>query len=107
MTVPQQAATIALCAIGTMITRFLPFIIFREKRPVPRFVQYLGKALPLAIFAMLIVYCLKDVSLASAPHGVPHFASIAVTAGVHLWRRSMILSMLAGTACYMIILRLL
>ena len=102
MTLFQQAATIALCALGTMLTRFLPFIIFREGRPVPRFVQYLGKALPLATFALLIVYSLKDTAVASWPHGLPELASIAVTAAVHLWRRSMLLSIVAGTACYMI-----
>ena len=73
---------------------------------MPRFVQYLGKALPLATFALLIVYCLKDVSVAAPPHGVHELASIAVTVAVHLWRRNMLLSIVAGTACYMLILRL-
>ena len=106
MTAWQQAATIALCAAGTMLTRFLPFIIFREGRPVPRFVQYLGKALPLATFALLIVYCLKDADVAAPPHGIPELASIAATVAAHLWRRSMLLSIVAGTACYMLLLRL-
>ena len=73
---------------------------------MPRFVQYLGKALPLATFALLIVYCLKDTEIAAAPHGLPELASIAVTVAAHLWRRSMLLSIVAGTACYMIIIRI-
>ena len=106
MTLWQQAVTIALCALGTMATRFLPFMIFQEKRPVPRYVQYLGNALPLAIFAMLIVYCLKDTSIALPPHGIPELISIIATVAVHLWRRNMLLSIFAGTACYMLIVQL-
>ncbi|OUO92873.1 branched-chain amino acid transporter permease [Cloacibacillus sp. An23] len=101
MTQAQEIMTIAICVAGTMATRFLPFIIFREGRPVPAYVRYLGKALPSAIFAMLVVYCLKDVRFAAPPHGLPEFIAIAVTVLLHLWRRSMMLSIFCGTACYM------
>ena len=57
MTIPQQIITIGLCALGTMITRFLPFIVFRENRKTPAFIQYIGKYLPGAVFGMLVVYC--------------------------------------------------
>ena len=60
MTHFQQIVIIAACALATMITRFLPFFIFSEKRPTPRFIMYLGKALPSAVFGMLVVYCLKN-----------------------------------------------
>lgn len=105
MTLAQQAATIALCALATLITRFLPFLVFRPGRPTPRYVQYLGKALPAAIFGMLVVYCLKDVSFLSGGHGLPELIAIAVTAGIHLWRGQMLLSVAGGTACYMLLVQ--
>ena len=62
MTMSQQVITIALCVAGTMLTRFLPFAVFNGKRPTPRYIQYLGKVLPGAVFAMLVIYCLRNVS---------------------------------------------
>lgn len=105
MTAAQEAITIAICVAGTMATRFLPFAVFREGRPVPRYVQYLGKALPSAIFAMLVVYCLRNVDFTGGRHGLPELASIAATAALHLWRRNMLLSILGGTVCYMALVR--
>lgn len=106
MTLTQQILTIAMCMLGTMLTRFLPFLLFREKRPTPAFIRYLGDALPLALFAMLIVYCLKDVKLLSGTHGLPEAVSILVTATLHLKKGNMLLSIAGGTACYMALLRL-
>lgn len=71
MTLTEQIITIALCAVATMLTRFLPFWVFSSKKPTPKFIQYLGKALPAAIFGMLVVYCLKDVQFATGFHGAP------------------------------------
>ena len=84
MTHTQEILTIAICVVGTMATRFLPFLIFREVRPVPPYVQYLGKALPSAIFAMLVVYCLRNVDFTGGAHGLPELVSIAATAALHL-----------------------
>ena len=106
MTLPQQIITIALCVAGTMLTRFLPFLVFSPKKPTPRFVQYLGKALPCAIFGMLIIYCLKNVDMLSGSHGMPELIAIAVTVGLHLWRRQMLLSIAGGTLCYMLFVQL-
>lgn len=106
MTLPQQIITIALCVAGTMLTRFLPFLVFSPKKPTPRFVQYLGKALPCAIFGMLIIYCLKNVDMLSGSHGMPELIAIAVTVGLHLWRRQMLLSIAGGTLCYMLLVQL-
>ena len=92
MTVTEQILTIAICALGTMATRFLPFIIFSSTRPIPRFVQYLGKALPGAVFGMLVVYCLKNVSLLSYSFGLPEL--IAIIFVVLLF--SMLLTKLVG-----------
>lgn len=105
MTVLQQVATIALCALGTMLTRYLPFLVFSAKKPTPRYIQYLGKALPSAIFGMLVIYCLKDVSLFSGSHALPELVAIAVTVALHCWKRQMLLSIAGGTVCYMLLVQ--
>lgn len=105
MTVPQQIITIAMCVIGTMMTRFLPFLIFSEKRPTPLFIRYIGKWLPSAVFGMLVIYCLKNVSLARSPHGLPEFIAILFTVILHLRKRQMLFSIAGGTLCYMLLLR--
>ena len=105
MTLQQQIITIAMCVVGTMLTRFLPFLVFRPKRPTPRYIQYLGRVLPGAVFAMLIIYCLRDVSLLQGSHGLPELIAIAVTVGLHLWKRQMLLSIAGGTICYMLLVQ--
>lgn len=106
MTLPQQIVTIALCALATMATRFLPFLIFGGKKPTPRYVQYLGKALPGAIFAMLAVYCLRNVTPLTGSHALPELIAIAVTVGLHLWKRQTLLSIAGGTVVYMLLVQL-
>ena len=106
MTVTQQLITIAVVAIGTMLTRFLPFIIFPEGKPTPKYIQYVGKALPPAVFGLLVVYCLKNVTLLTGSHGLPELIAIAVVVLLHLWKRQMLLSIAAGTICYMLLVQL-
>ncbi len=106
MSAVQQVITIGVCVFATMLTRFLPFFIFSEKRPTPRYIQYLGHALPAAIFGMLVIYCLKNVSLLSGSHGLPELLAILVTAAMHLWKRQMLLSIAAGTVCYMLLVQM-
>ena len=103
MTLTQQIITAAMVVIGTVITRFLPFIIFPDGKKTPDYIKYLGVVLPLAVFGLLIVYCLRDVSILHGTHGIPELISIALTVGIHLWRRKMILSIAAGTVCYMLL----
>ena len=98
--------TIALCVLGTMASRFIPFIVFSDKKPVPEYVKYLGKALPAAAYGMLVIYCLKDVSFSEGLHGIPELLGIAVTAGLYLWKRNMLLSIAGGTVFYMILIRI-
>ncbi|MDD3186543.1 MAG: branched-chain amino acid transporter permease [Anaerostipes sp.] len=106
MNLIEQIITIALCVLGTMATRFLPFLIFSSKRPTPKYIQYLGKVLPGAIFSMLIVYCLKNISLLKYSYGLPELIAIIVTTVLHLWKRQMLLSIACGTICYMILVQL-
>ena len=106
MSVLEQVITIAAVVLGTMLTRFLPFLLFPAGKPTPRYVQYLGKALPGAVFGLLVVYCLKNVSLLSGSHGLPELIAILAVAGLHLWKRQMLLSIAGGTICYMLLVQL-
>jgi branched-subunit amino acid transport protein AzlD len=90
-----------------MLTRFLPFMVFSEKRTTPAFIQYIGKYLPSAVFGMLVIYSLKDVSLLRGSHGIPELLAILVTILLHKWKRQMLVSIAGGTVCYMLLLHLL
>ena len=105
MTLLQRIATIAICALGTMLTRFLPFLVFRPEKKTPELIRYFGKVLPGAVFAMLVVYCLKNVSVIQAPHALPELLAIAVVIALHLWKRNMLLSIAGGTVCYMLLVQ--
>ncbi|MBR6537234.1 MAG: branched-chain amino acid transporter permease [Lachnospiraceae bacterium] len=105
MTLGQEIITIGLCALATMLTRFLPFLMFRADKPTPKYVRYLGKALPAAIFGMLVVYCLKNVNVFTGSHGLPELIAIALVVGLHLWKRNMLLSIGGGTVCYMLLVQ--
>lgn len=106
MTLAEQILTIAICALATMATRFLPFLVFHEGRPTPPLVIYLGKALPSAIFAMLVVYSLRNVDVLGQSHGLPELLAIVVTVALHLWKRQMLVSIAGGTVCYMLLVQL-
>lgn len=105
MTVPQQLITIALIVLGTMTTRFLPFLIFPPGKETPKYIQYLGKVLPAAVFGLLVVYSLKSVNVLAGSHGIPELIAIAVVVGLHLWKRQMLLSIAGGTVCYMLLVQ--
>ena len=107
MTIAQQITTIALCIFVTMLTRFLPFIIFSEKRKTPEFVNYIGRYLPPAVFGMLVIYCLKDVKFLRGNYGIPEIISILVTMILHVWKRNMLISIAGGTICYMVLIQFL
>lgn len=106
MTLTQQIITIGMIVLGTALTRFLPFLLFPAGKPTPKYVQYLGKVLPGAVFGLLIVYCLRDVSLFTGSHGIPELISIALVVALHLWKRQMLLSIAGGTICYMLLVQL-
>ena len=98
------AFMIAVMAIITALLRFLPFWIFGENRKTPPLITYLGQVLPYAIMGMLVVYCLKDVSLLSAPFGIPELLGCACVAGLHVWKRNTLLSIGGGTVFYMLLI---
>ena len=106
MTFAQQMITIALCAAATAATRFLPFVLFSGNQQTPKYIRFLGDALAPAIFAMLVVYCLKNVSILSAPFGLPEAIAILVIVVLHLWKKQTLLSIGAGTVCYMLLVQL-
>lgn len=105
MTLTQQIITIGMVVLGTMITRFLPFFIFPADKPTPKYIQYLGKVLPGAVFGMLVIYCLKNVSILNASHGIPEVISIILVILLHLYKRQMLLSIAGGTVCYMLLIQ--
>ena len=106
MTLTQQIFTIAAVVLGTMTTRFLPFLLFPAGKTTPAFVQYLGKALPAAVFGLLVIYSLKDVQLLTGSHGIPEAIYIALVIILHCWKRQMLLSIAGGTICYMLLVQL-
>ncbi|NEG88719.1 branched-chain amino acid transporter permease [Bifidobacterium aerophilum] len=106
MSVWQGIATVAVVALGTMITRFVPFLLFPESKEPPRFVRYLGKVLPYAMTGLLVVYSLKDVSVVSGSHGIPEAIAMLAIIGLHLWKRNMLLSIAGGTILYMLLVQL-
>ena len=98
-------ALVAVVAAVTMLIRFLPFLVFGGGRPTPRFITYLAGVLPCAIMAMLVVYCLRHVSLLQGSHGLPELITILLTVGLHIWKRQMLLSIAGGTVCYMLLIQ--
>jgi len=106
MSVSQQIITVAVVVLGTMATRFLPFILFPANKPTPKYVQYLGKVLPPAVLGMLVIYCLKDVNILIGNHGIPELIAIIVIVILHFWKKQMLLSIGGGTVVYMLLVQL-
>ena len=102
----HSALMIAVIALVTAALRFLPFLIFRENRKTPPLVSYLGQVLPYAIMGMLVIYCLKGVSFAAFPFGIPEMIGCLVVVLLHIWKRNTLLSIGAGTVCYMLLVQL-
>ena len=101
----REAVLVAVMAVGTILLRFLPFIIFRKE--TPPYITYLGKVLPPAIIGMLVIYCLKDVQWMKAPFGLPELVAGVCVAALQIWRRNAVTSILTGTVIYMLLIRVL
>lgn len=102
----HAALLILVCALVTAATRFLPFLIFGSSKTTPAFITKLGQVLPGAIIAMLVVYCLKDISFLAYPYGIPELLGCAVVAALHIWKRNSLLSIGVGTVFYMVLVQL-
>ena len=123
MTITQQIIMVTAGVVATMLTRFIPFIVFRPGKPTPKYILYLGKILPASVFALLVMYCLRHISFikmaptANGGIGDWHFLlsndtttqliAVFFTIAVHVWRKSIMWSLAAGTICYMILIRFL
>ncbi len=96
--------SVLIMAALTALTRFFPFLVF--SRRVPSWVEYLGKVLPFAVIGMLVVYCFRNISVTGYPFGIPELIAVAAVIVLHVWKRSTLLSVFAGTALYMVLLQL-
>lgn len=104
MTTTQSILTIAAVVLATMLTRFLPFLVFPEGRKPPAVITYLGTVLPYAVIGLLVVYCLKD-AVFTTWHGLPELISILFIVVLHKWRKNTLLSIAAGTILYMVLVQ--
>jgi len=106
MNTTHSLLIVLVVTVMTLATRALPFLVFGGKRQPPKAIMYLGKVLPCAIMAMLVVYCLKNVSFAAWPHGIPEAIGVALAAALHVWKRNTLLSIAASTVVYMLLVQL-
>ena len=102
MTLSQQIITIAAVVSGTMVTRFLPFILFPADKPTPKYIQYLGKVLPYAVIGLLVVFCFKSLSITTYPFGWPELIGVVTVILLHWWKKNMLISIAGGTIVYML-----
>ena len=104
---PKHALLIIIVmGLATLATRLLPVLIFGNGKKVPEYILYLGKVVPYTAMGLLIVYCLKDVSVFEAPHAIPEVIALAIVSGSYLWKRNSILSVVIGTLAYMVMVQL-
>lgn len=101
----QTVIILLAVAFGTVITRFLPFVVFGQSKKVPKPILQLGEILPPAVIGMLVVYCLKDIDFLSASHALPEMISIAVILILHRWKNNVLLSIGFGTVLYMVLIQ--
>ena len=106
LTTGQALASIFVMAAVTFLTRALPFILFGRGDSAPKIVLYLGRVLPPAVIAMLIVYCLKGVTPFSGSHGIPEAIALLATIALHKWKHQTLLSVAGGTLCYVLLVQL-
>ena len=100
----KSVVLIITMSVVTILLRTLPFLVFRNH--TPKYISYLGRVLPPAIIGMLVIYCLKDVTVFSYPYGIPELIAVACTAGVQTWKRNSLISILSGTVLYMVLVQL-
>lgn len=96
---------LAAMVVGTMLTRFLPFLLFPGEKKMPPFMEYLSRSLPYATMGLLVVYCLKGVEFSRSPFGAPEILSVILVGALHHWRHNILLSIAGGTAVYMLLIQ--
>ena len=96
---------IAVMGLAVLATRIVPVLVFGRGEKVPEFILYLGRVVPYTAMGLLIVYCLRDMPVLEAPHGLPEIIALAVVTGTYLWRRNTIFSVVIGTALYMFLVQ--
>ena len=96
---------IAVMSAVVIFLRSVPFLIFRGKE-TPAFIEYIGKYLPYAIMGMLLVYCFRETPIVQSPHGLPELIAIIVTAGLQVWKKQGLLSIVVGTVLYMVLVQM-
>ena len=104
-TTPQALMIIGILALGTIITRLLPFVLFPNGKPIPTYITYLGKMLPAAAIGLLVVYCLRYINFTVAPRGIPEFIAIIAVVALHIWKKNTLISIAAGTVIYMLLVQ--
>lgn len=105
MTLTQEIITIAAAVLGTMATRFLPFLLFPANKKTPPLVLFLGRLLPPAVMGMLVIYSLKDVQLLSGTHGLPEALAIALLVALQLTLRNALVTIGVSTVFYMLLVQ--
>lgn len=105
MTLTQQIITVGMVILGTVATRFIPFLVFPSNKPTPKYIQYLGKVLPSAAIGLLVIYCFKNVSIFSGTRAIPELISVAAVIFLHVWKRQMLVSIAGGTVLYMLLVQ--
>lgn len=105
LTFGASALIILVISVVTFVLRATPFLLFSRSGQIPKVIVYLGNVLPPAVMGMLIVYCLKNVNMMNAPHGIPELIAVTVVMGLHLWRKNNLLSIIGGTAVYMFLVQ--
>lgn len=105
MTFAEQLITIAVVVAGTMLTRFIPFLLFPADRPTPPLVAFLGKVLPAAVMGMLVVYSLKDIDFTAPAHGLPETVAVALTVLLQLTLKNLLATIAVGTIAYMLLVQ--
>ena len=106
MTTWQGVVTVLMAVLGTIITRFLPFVVFPESKQPPRIIEYFGQVLPYAMTGLLVVYALRNTPILTGSHGLPELIACTVIVLLHVWKRNMLLSIAGGIVVYMAVLQL-
>lgn len=96
---------VAVMAVFTALTRFLPFLAFPEGRKRPKVITYLGTVLPYALIGMLVIYCFKSVSIFAYPYCIPELLSVVLVALLHIWKRNTLISVFGGVIFYMVLVQ--